>query len=81
MAFSVLLTTPFVKLLRVKHSIPLQVDEVGMSSVFSLSQLKAGQKREPAFSISTRIEDDNWDVRHESLRLLTTPNIKRHPII
>ena len=75
----VLPSTPFVKWLGMRHRVSLQVDQVGMSPVFI--NFVAQSWREAASIISTRTEDDNWDGRHESLRLLTTPNVKRHPII
>ena len=49
-----------------------------MSPVLLTFAAQGGRKA--AFIVLTRTEDDNWDGRHESLRLLTTPAIKRHPI-
>ena len=62
-----------------KYRVSLQVDQVGMSPV--LLTFVAQSEREAAFNIFTRTDDDNRDGRHESLRLLTIPSIKRHPII
>ena len=56
-----------------------QVDQVGTSPV--LPTVAAQSWTKAAFIISTRTEDDNWAGRHESFRLLTTMNIKRHSII
>ena len=66
------------KLLGARHRGSLQVDQVGMSPVLLTFVAQSGI--EAAFIISAKNEDDNWDGRHESLRLLTTPKIKRHPI-
>ena len=63
----------------VRHKVSLQVDEVGISPVSLTFVAHSG--REAGFSIPTTTEDDNWDERQGILRPLTTPNVKRHPII
>ena len=75
----VLPMTPFVKLLGARHRVSLQIDQVDMSPVLLTFVAQCG--REAAFITSTTTGDDNWDGRHKSLRPLTTPYIKRHPII
>ena len=45
------------------------------------TRFRSSKREKSSFHYSTRIEDENWGGRHESLRLLTTPNINIHPII
>ena len=62
-----------------RHRVSLLVDQVGMSPVSLTFVAHSG--REAAFIVSTRTEDDHWDGRHQSIRLLTTQNTKRQLII
>ena len=69
-------TTPSAKLLMMTHRASLQVCLNSMSSV--LLNFEAQSGRQGAWYCSLRIDNHNRDEGEESLRLLTTPNKKRH---